>query len=68
MQRTSELRVWIEGTIVAAIAMVLSFIPTNVGSSFSISLGMIPITLYALRRGTKAGFFQLLSGDYCTFR
>ncbi|EOH92271.1 hypothetical protein UAW_03256 [Enterococcus haemoperoxidus ATCC BAA-382] len=58
MQRTSELRVWIEGTIVAAIAMVLSFIPTNVGSSFSISLGMIPITLYALRRGTKAGFFS----------
>ena len=58
MQRTSELRVWIEGTIVAAIAMVLSLIPTNVGSSFSISLGMIPITLYALRRGTKAGFFS----------
>ncbi|OTN90074.1 hypothetical protein A5819_002573 [Enterococcus sp. 7E2_DIV0204] len=58
MQRTSELRVWIEGTIVAAIAMVLSFIPTNIGSSFSISLGMIPITLYALRRGTKAGFFS----------
>lgn len=58
MQRTSELRVWIEGTIVAAIAMVLSFIPTNIGSSFSLSLGMIPVTLYALRRGTKAGFFS----------
>lgn len=58
MQRTSELRVWIEGTIVAAIAMVLSLIPTNIGSSFSISLGMIPLTLYALRRGTKAGFFS----------
>ncbi|MGM0217504.1 energy-coupled thiamine transporter ThiT [Enterococcus sp. AZ126] len=58
MQRTSELRVWIEGTIVAAIAMVLSFVPTNIGSSFSISLGMIPITLYALRRGAKAGFFS----------
>lgn len=58
MQRTSELRVWIEGTIVAAIAMVLSLIPTNIGSSFSISLGMIPITLLALRRGAKAGFFS----------
>ncbi|EOH99219.1 hypothetical protein UAY_01996 [Enterococcus moraviensis ATCC BAA-383] len=58
MQRKVELQIWIEGTIIAAIAMVLSFIPTNIGSSFSISLGMIPITLYALRRGTKAGFFS----------
>ncbi|EOL43409.1 energy-coupled thiamine transporter ThiT [Enterococcus caccae] len=58
MQRKVELQIWIEGTIVAAIAMVLSFIPTNIGSSFSISLGMIPVTLYALRRGTKAGFFS----------
>lgn len=58
MQRKQELQVWIEGTIVAAIAMVLSFVPTNIGSSFSISLGMIPITLFALRRGAKAGFFS----------
>lgn len=58
MQRKAELQIWIEGTIVAALAMVLSFIPTSIGSSFSISLGMIPITLYALRRGTKAGFFS----------
>lgn len=58
MQRKIELQIWIEGTIVAAIAMVLSFIPTNIGSSFSISLGMIPIALFALRRGAKAGFFS----------
>ncbi|ALS00995.1 energy-coupled thiamine transporter ThiT [Enterococcus silesiacus] len=58
MQRKAELQIWIEGTIVAAIAMVLSLIPTSIGSSFSVSLGMIPITLYALRRGTKAGFFS----------
>ncbi|MBM7687709.1 energy-coupled thiamine transporter ThiT [Enterococcus ureilyticus] len=58
MQRKAALQIWIEGTIVAAIAMVLSFIPMNIGSSFSISLGMIPITLYALRRGAKAGFFS----------
>lgn len=58
MQRKAELHVWIEGTIVAAIAMVLSLIPTSIGSSFSISLGMIPITLYSLRRGAKAGFFS----------
>lgn len=58
MQRKVALQIWIEGTIVAAIAMVLSLIPTTIGSSFSISLGMIPITLYALRRGAKAGFFS----------
>lgn len=58
MQRKAELHVWIEGTIVAAIAMILSFVPTTIGSSFSVSLGMIPITLYALRRGAKAGFFS----------
>ncbi len=54
-----QLKVWIEGTIVAALALVLSLIPTSIGSSFSISLGSIPLTLYAFRRGTKAG---LLSG------
>lgn len=48
-------RVWVEGTIVAALAMVLSFIPLQIGSSFSISLGQIPLTLFALRRGWKAG-------------
>ena len=52
-------RVWIEGTIVAALALVLSLIPLQIGSSFSISLGQIPLTLFALRRGWKAG---LLSG------
>jgi thiamine transporter len=57
MQRKLALQVWIEGTMFAALAMVLTFIPTSIGSSFSVSLGMIPITLFALRRGTKAGFF-----------
>ena len=42
-------RVWVEGTIVAALAMVLSLIPIQIGSSFSISLGQIPLTLFALR-------------------
>lgn len=51
--------IWIEGTIVAALALVLSLIPLQIGSSFSISLGQIPLTLFALRRGWKAG---LLSG------
>lgn len=58
MKRRSELKVWIEGTVIAAMAMALSLIPTTIGSSFSISLGMIPITLFALRRGVKAGFYS----------
>ena len=58
MERRSELKVWIEGTVIAAMAMALSLIPTTIGSSFSISLGMIPITLFALRRGAKAGFYS----------
>jgi len=48
-------RVWIEGTIVAALSLVLSMIPLQIGSSFEISLGQIPLTLFALRRGWKAG-------------
>lgn len=52
-------KVWIEGTLVVALAMVLSFIPLQIGSSFEISLGQIPLTLFALRRGWKAG---ILSG------
>lgn len=50
-----ELKVWIEGTIIAALAMALSFIPIQIGVSFSISLGQIPLTVFALRRGWKAG-------------
>jgi len=46
-------RILVEGTVVAALALVLTFIPTTIGSSFTISLGMIPMTLFALRRGVK---------------
>jgi thiamine transporter len=53
--RSSTTKIWVEGTILAALAMVLSFIPLDIGSSFSISLGQIPIAVYALRRGPKAG-------------
>lgn len=52
-------KIWIEGTIVAALALVLSMIPLQIGSSFSVSLGQIPLTLFALRRGWKPG---LLAG------
>lgn len=53
--RSSTTKIWVEGTILAALAMVLSFIPVDIGSSFSISLGQIPMAVYALRRGPKAG-------------
>lgn len=51
-------KIWIEGTIVAALALILSLIPLQIGSSFAISLGQIPLTLFALRRGWKAGMFS----------
>lgn len=55
-----RLRVWIEGTIFAALAIVLSMIPTNIGTGFTVSLGMIPLTLFAFRHGflaaSAAGF------------
>lgn len=50
-------RIILEGTIVAALSMALSFIPLNIGTGFSVSLGMIPLTLYALRRGTVPGVY-----------
>ena len=52
--RNDRLRVWIEGTIFAALAIVLSLIPTNIGTGFTISLGMIPLTLFAFRHGFAA--------------
>lgn len=56
----NRLRVWLEGTLFAALAIVLSLIPTNIGTAFTISLGMIPLTLFAFRQGiiaaTAAGF------------
>jgi thiamine transporter len=50
-----SLRIWIEGTIVAALAIVLSMVPTTIGTGFTISLWMIPLVLYSLRRGVVAG-------------
>lgn len=50
-------KVLIEAAIFAALAMALSLIPVKLGSSFSISLGEIPLTLFALRRGWKPAVF-----------
>lgn len=49
--RNKKFGVWIEGTIIAALAIILSLIPTNIGPSFTVSLGMVPLMLYAFRRG-----------------
>ncbi|MDR0921722.1 MAG: energy-coupled thiamine transporter ThiT [Lactobacillales bacterium] len=46
----------IEIPVFAAIAFLLSFIPLQTGNAaIDISLGMIPLTVIALRRGVKAG-------------
>ena len=52
---SKRLRVSLEGAIFAALAIVLSLLPTNIGSGFTVSLGMIPLTIYSIRHGVKAG-------------
>ncbi len=48
----SKTVVWVEGTIIAALAMGLSFIPIQTGNaSFDLSLGLVPLVLYGYRRG-----------------
>lgn len=54
--KNKQLTTWVEGTIFAALAIVLSYIPTKIGV-FSISLGMIPVLLYSMRRGPIKGMF-----------
>ncbi|MFD1319467.1 energy-coupled thiamine transporter ThiT [Loigolactobacillus zhaoyuanensis] len=49
-----HLLVWIEGTVIAALAMVLEYLPHAVGP-LNISYGIIPLAVYSLRRGWKAG-------------
>lgn len=56
--RNKKITVWIEGTIIAALAIVLSLLPTNIGPSFTVSLGTIPLTLYAFRRGFGPAVFS----------
>lgn len=55
--QNEKLRIYLEGTLFAAIAIVLSFIPSGIGSSFSVSLGMIPLLFYTIRRGLLPGIF-----------
>ena len=56
--RGSTSRVWLEGAVAAAFAMALSFVPLKFGPGFSISIGMIPVIVYAFRRGVSAGLYS----------
>ncbi|GHU63944.1 energy-coupled thiamine transporter ThiT [Clostridia bacterium] len=54
--RNTKLITMIEGVIIAAIAVVLSFLPIQTGNAyFDLSLGLIPLGVYALRRGVGPG-------------
>jgi thiamine transporter len=56
MSKKMDLRVWIEGTVIAAMAMALSFIPLeSANAAFDLSLGLIHLVLYSFRRGAIPG-------------
>lgn len=54
--RRNDLIVLTEGALITALAMVLSFVPHSTGaSSVEFVYGLIPMAIFALRRGLKAG-------------
>jgi len=54
--RNTKLITMIEGAIIAGVCVALSFIPLNTANaSFDLSLGLIPLGVYALRRGALPG-------------
>lgn len=56
MLKKWNLQVWIEGTLVASLAMALSFIPfQSLNASLDLSLGLVPLVLYSYRRGLLPG-------------
>ncbi|GAA3010525.1 energy-coupled thiamine transporter ThiT [Tetragenococcus solitarius] len=63
----SNTKVWIEGTIIAALSVMLSFLPTDVGTTFTLSLGQIPLTVYALRRGVRPAMLAGLIWGFLHF-
>lgn len=57
---TSKLNVLVEGAVMVAFAEALEYIPHTVGvSAIEVQFGLIPVVLYALRRGVNPG---LLAG------
>ena len=59
--KNNRMRIFIEGAMMIAVAQILSLIPTGIGSSFSVSIGSIPIILFALRHGWQKGLVVGLS-------
>ncbi|MGX7109024.1 energy-coupled thiamine transporter ThiT [Facklamia miroungae] len=57
MGKNKNVLLLVEAAIFAAVAVVLSLLPTNFGSSLTISLGMVPLTILSLKRGVKWGIF-----------
>lgn len=58
MQKRMATQVLVEGAVMAAVAMALSMIPVGSDVLFNVSLGQIPLTIFALRRGWKAGILS----------
>ena len=57
-----DLRIWVEGTVVAAMAMA-SLLPIEFANSgLDLSLGMVPLVLYSFRRGLLPELQQALFG------
>ncbi|APX73059.1 energy-coupled thiamine transporter ThiT [Companilactobacillus allii] len=56
MSKNNSLVVLTEGAIIVAAAQALSFVPHDLGvSSIQVEYGLIPMAIYALRRGVKPG-------------
>ena len=54
--RNTKLITMIEGAIIAGVCVALSFIPINTANAaFDLSLGLIPLLVYSLRRGALPG-------------
>lgn len=71
LMNNNQNRVFIEGAMMIAVAQILSLLPTRIGSSFTVSIGSIPIILFALRYGWQKGLivglayglFKIAIGD-----
>ena len=54
--KNTKLITMIEGAIIAGLCVALSFIPLNTATaSFDLSIGLIPLVVYSLRRGLVPG-------------
>ncbi|WP_129044821.1 energy-coupled thiamine transporter ThiT [Companilactobacillus metriopterae] len=56
MEKKDGLIILIEGAIITALAQALNYIPHSVGaSSIEVVYGLVPMVIFALRRGLKPG-------------